>query len=161
MKYSNSKIRRQDRLLTTELADTLLKTGEYGVLSMQAEKNGGYGIPISYVWDEEQSIYLHCAIEGQKIELLKKCNNVSFCIVGKTNVVSNQFTTEYQSIILNCKASINISTDEKTNALRLLIKKYSPNEIKVGEKYIEKSFERTQVIKLDISEWSGKSKILK
>jgi len=161
MKYSVNNIRRQDRLLTEDLAIALLKTGEYGVLSMQSENTGAYGLPINFFWDKEHSIYLHCALEGRKIKLIEKCNKVSFCVVGKTKVLSNKFTTEYQSIILDCVASIVTNDEEKTNALKLLILKYSPNDIKIGEKYIQKSFNRTGVIKLTINNWSGKCKAVR
>ena len=161
MQYTNKDVRRQNRLLNKVAAVTLLDTGEYGVLSMQAEEGGAYGMPISYVWDGEQSIYLHCALEGRKIRLLHKCNNVSFCVVGKTNVIPNQFTTEYQSIILDCVASIKVETHEKIKALKLLIKKYAPNDLELGDEYIKKSFEHTELIKLSVKDWSGKSKAAK
>ena len=161
MKYSVNNVRRQDRLLTEDLAIALLKTGEYGVLSIQSENAGAYGLPINFIWDNEHSIYLHCALEGRKIKLIEKCNKVSFCVVGKTKVLSNKFTTEYQSIILDCVASIVTNDEEKTNALKLLILKYSPNDIKIGEKYIQKSFNRTGVIKLTINNWSGKCKAVR
>ncbi len=38
MNYTNEQIRRQDRLLEKEKAISLLKNGEYGVLSMQKMK---------------------------------------------------------------------------------------------------------------------------
>lgn len=44
MNYTNEQIRRQDRLLEKEKAISLLKNGEYGVLSMQDEENGAYGV---------------------------------------------------------------------------------------------------------------------
>ena len=37
MEFNNSQIRRQDRLLDEERAMEIIKEGEYGVLSMQAE----------------------------------------------------------------------------------------------------------------------------
>lgn len=61
MNYTNEQIRRQDRLLEKEKAISLLKNGEYGVLSMQDEENGAYGVPINYVWNKKNSIYIHCA----------------------------------------------------------------------------------------------------
>ena len=94
MNYTNEQIRRQDRLLEKEKAISLLKNGEYGVLSMQDEENGAYGVPINYVWNKKNSIYIHCASEGRKLHCIKRCNTVSFCIIGKTHIISNQFTTE-------------------------------------------------------------------
>lgn len=158
MNYSNENIRRQDRLLEEEKAVALLTNGEYGILSLQAEEGGGYGIPINFVWDGATSIYLHCAPEGRKLECIRKEPKISFCIVGNTHVVSNKFTTLYESIILNGEAHIGLSSEERLKALTLLIDKYAPNDKVIGLKYTEKSFHRTDVIRLDINQWSGKSK---
>jgi len=158
MLYSNDSIRRQDRILEEASAVALLKSGEYGVLSMVDKDSVAYGIPINYAWNSKESIYLHCALEGQKLQNMDLNNRVSFCVVGKTNVISNQFTTEYESIILECEASRNLSKDERMNALSLILDKYSPQDKVVGMKYAEKSFARTEIIKLEIKKWTGKSK---
>lgn len=158
MNYINEQVRRQDRLLEKEKAFILLRNGEYGVLSMQSENGGGYGIPVNYVWDGESSIYIHCAPQGRKLRCIECCNRVSFCIVGKTHIISNQFTTEYESIILNCHAHIGLNEEERMHALQLLIEKYSPDDKAVGAKYAEKSFHRTEIICLDIETISGKGK---
>ena len=155
MNYTNEQIRRQDRLLEKEKAISLLKNGEYGVLSMQDEENGAYGVPINYVWNKKNSIYIHCAPEGRKLHCIKRCNTVSFCIIGKTHIISNQFTTEYESIILKCRAYIGLNEEERINALHLLIEKYSPNDKVIGNQYAQKSFHRTEIIRLDIEEASG------
>lgn len=158
MKYTNEQVRRQDRLMEEEQATFLLKDSEYGVLSMQAKEGGAYGIPVNYVWDGDRAIYIHCAPEGRKLRCIAGCNQVSFCIVGKTRVVSNQFTTEYESLILSCKAYIGLNEEERMHALHLLLDKYSPEDKAVGKKYAEKSFHRTEIIRLDIESGSGKRK---
>jgi len=160
MNYNNEKVRRQDRLLNETDARSILKNGEYGVLSMQTEEGGAYGIPINYVWDGKHSIYLHCAPEGRKIRNIAFCNKVSFCVVGKTEVVSDKFTTGYESIVLDCRAFVDLTPEERMNAMVLLLEKYSPADMEKGMKYIEKSLDRTEVICLEISEWSGKTKMV-
>ena len=40
----------------------------------------------------------------------------------------------------------------------LLVEKLSPNDVEVGKKYAEKSFFRTEIIRLDVTEFSGKTK---
>lgn len=52
MNYTNEQIRRQDRLLEKK-SYQLIENGEYGVLSMQDEENGAYGVPINYVWNKK------------------------------------------------------------------------------------------------------------
>lgn len=161
MKYDNSKVRRQDRLLEQVDATELLRSGEYGILSMvetRDNKPAGYGIPISYVWDGKKSIYFHCAPEGHKLIALANNSEVSFCVIGHTNVISHKFTTAYESILLRGHVSISLSSEERMSALMLILDKYSPNDKEVGIKYTEKSFHRTRIIRLDIEEISGKTK---
>lgn len=88
MEYTNEAVRRQDRLLDNERAYALLKEGEYGVLSMTDEAGkAAYGIPINYVWDGKDAIYLHCAPQGRKLRCIAAHPEVSFCVVGATHVV--------------------------------------------------------------------------
>ena len=161
MKYNNNTVRRQDRLLDKTDAMELLRYGEYGVLSMveMREKTfAGYGIPINYIWDGNHSIYFHCATDGYKLTSLAKNQMVSFCIIGHTNVISQKFTTAYESIIVRGKMDLELSPEERMSALMLMLNKYSPADKEIGIKYAEKSFHRTKIMRLDISEISGKTK---
>lgn len=159
MKYVNDKVRRQDRLLEEEKALIVLRCGEYGVLSMIDDtENSAYGVPVNFVWDGATSIYIHCAPEGRKLRCIALNSNVSFCIVGNTNVISKKFTTEYESVVLRCTANVGLPVDERKHALELILKKYSLQDMSVGLKYAEKSFFRTEIIRLDIIEYSGKCK---
>lgn len=158
MEYINDLIRRRNRLLSEDEAMMLLENGEYGVLSMASPEEGVYGIPINYVWDKQQSIYFHCAPEGRKLRMLNECSRVSFCVVGRTHVISNQFSTEYESIVISGTVIRQLEEAEKRMALELLLDKYSPEDKEVGLKYMEKSFHRTHVLKLIIESVSGKCK---
>ncbi|NDV45776.1 pyridoxamine 5'-phosphate oxidase family protein [Paludibacter sp. 221] len=154
-------IRRQDRLLNTDRINELLETGEYGFFSLGANANGyAYGIPVNYVYDRiSESLYVHCAPEGEKMNILQKSNRlVSFCIVGKTCPVPQKFTTLYESVIVFGEAEIVLADDEKRKGIRKLVEKYCPGYIEVGEKYMESSFARTSVIKIKIQHMTGKSK---
>ena len=136
----------------------LLRVGEYGVLSMVSINATGYGIPISYVWDGENAIYFHCAPLGEKLDNLADNNKVSLCVVGRTKVLSDKFTTEYESIIIKGSVCLTLPDDEKMKALVMILEKYSPNDKLIGIKYAEKSFHRTAIIRLDIKSLSGKCK---
>lgn len=160
MKYSNENVRRQDRVLDEQSAEKLLREGEYGVLSMPDPLHGAYGIPVNYVWDGKDSVYIHCAPEGRKLRLLDDDSRVSFCVVGRTKPVPDKFTTEYESIVLQCTARRGLPPEERMLALELIVDKYSPGFRETGRKYAEGSFGRTEVIRLDIGEWSGKCKKL-
>lgn len=154
-------IRRQNRSLEDKLRiKELLVTSEYGFLSLGTSENGyGYGIPISYAYDEDSSsLYFHCAPEGQKLDMMKQNNKVSFCVVGVTKPIADQFTTLYESIITFGTVYSDLSEEEKRKALRLIVKKYSPGFEELGEKYMDKSWARTAVFKIDIEHITAKAK---
>jgi len=158
LKFDNSKIRRQDRLLDETRAREILATAEWGVLSMIDEDDKPYGLPLNFVWDGEDSIYFHCAPEGRKLDVIDRRDLVSFCIVGNVNLKPSQFTTEYESVIIEGEATIITSEEESMYALELLLRKFSPHDMEVGMKYAKKSFYRTNIIRIDIDTWSAKRK---
>ena len=157
MKYVNDTVRRQDRLMNEGRALELLRTSEYGVLSMVSE-GGGYGIPVNYVWDGRQSIYIHCAPEGRKLRALAENARVSFCLVGRVNLLPGKFTTEYESALFFGEAHTRLDDEEKMAALHLLIDKLSVDFRDTGDKYARKSFHRVEIIRVDFTEFSGKRK---
>ncbi len=160
-RYDNAAVRRRDRLLDEEAARKLLRRGEYGVLSMVDEEGGGYGIPLSYVWDGTEHIYVHCAPEGRKLRCLDLRPEVSFCVVGETRVCPSKFTTAYESIVVRARAVRGLADEERWRALRLLLEKYAPADCETGMHYAGKSFARTEILRLEILSVSGKCKIVK
>ena len=119
MKYINETVRRQDRLMSETRALELLRSCEYGVLSMVTEEGLPYGIPINYVWDGVNSIYIHCAPEGKKLRVLAKNSHVTFCIIGNVNLLPGKFTTEYESVVLYGEARTGLTAEERMKALHL------------------------------------------
>lgn len=156
--YCQSEIRRQDRLLDRETAIRLLREAEHGYLSMVDPDGEAYGVPVNFMWDGAASIYLHCAPEGRKLRAIAAHPQVSFCIVGPTQVLPEKFTTNYQSVVIDCVARTGLPDVERRKALTLLIQKYSPDHAEVGETYAAKSFHRTEIIRLDMIRMSGKMK---
>ena len=117
-----------------------------------------YGVPVNFVWDGDDAIYIHCAPEGKKIDILECHDRVSFCVVGNVNLLPGQFTTEYESIILDCEVTIPTYDEERLHALELIVKKFSPQHFDTGMRYAHKSLPRTCIVRLDILSWSAKAK---
>lgn len=161
MKYDNSDVRRRDRLLDEERATELLRSAEYGVLSMTGEDGKAYGVPLNFVWDGDHTIYAHCAMEGKKLRSIALRPDTSFCVVGRVSLVPGQFTTEYESIVMRCQAALVDDDDERRGALTMLVGKLDPEHLELGKKYIEKSFHRTAVLRLNVESCSGKRKYVR
>ena len=133
MKYINDTVRRQDRLLDEARSRELLETAEYGVLSMVDDDGQAYGIPVNFVWDGEDKIYIHCAPEGRKLRAIANHPKVSLCVVGRTHLLPKNFTTEYESVIVFGEARTGLPEEERMHALHLLIDEHSPDDKERGE----------------------------
>ena len=157
MIYDNTRVRRQDCLLDEARAREILASAEYGVLSMVDLEGKPYGIPVNFVW-EDDCAYIHCATEGKKLDILECNEDISFCVVGKVNLLPDKFTTEYESLVLTGSATIITSDEERMHALELLLEKLSPEHKAIGMQYAKKSFYRTDIIRLDFTTFSGKCK---
>jgi nitroimidazol reductase NimA-like FMN-containing flavoprotein (pyridoxamine 5'-phosphate oxidase superfamily) len=149
-------MRRKDRLITNAETFSILEKGEYGILSTVSSNNEPYGVPLNYCLIDE-CIYFHCALEGRKINNIDKNPRVSFCVVGKTEVLPDKFGTKYESCIVEGLASESLG-EEKQLALEGLIHKYSENFVSEGLKYIEKLKDKTRVFKISIESISGKAR---
>lgn len=150
-------IRRKDRALDNERTMNLLKTGEYGFLAMCGKNGYGYGIPMNYVLDGN-SIYFHCAAEGFKLDSIRQNNRVSFCVTGRIQVLPGQFSTAYESALVFGRMACHLSEEERRKALDLLVAKYSSGFADISKEYINQSFHRTGILRLDMEHLSGKSK---
>jgi nitroimidazol reductase NimA-like FMN-containing flavoprotein (pyridoxamine 5'-phosphate oxidase superfamily) len=57
-----------------------------------------HGIPLNFAFVNNR-IYFHCAPAGKKVDLLASNPQVSFCVVGRTQVLPEQFGTRSESVI--------------------------------------------------------------
>jgi uncharacterized protein len=149
-------IRRKDREISIREAIEILVSAEYGVLSTVDKDGQPYGVPLSYVYKND-SIYFHCALNGQKLDNITNNPRVSFCVVGKTKILPEKFATEYESAVAFGLAS-EVYGNERYNALLWLLEKYSPDFIEEGKQYIELKDKATKVFKIEISHVSGKAR---
>jgi nitroimidazol reductase NimA-like FMN-containing flavoprotein (pyridoxamine 5'-phosphate oxidase superfamily) len=149
-------MRRKDRSIDNSKAIRVLEAGEYGILSTTGSNGYAYGVPISYTYSND-SIYLHCAVEGQKLENIKHNNKVSFCVVGEITPMPQSFSVNYESVVVFGKA-VEIFESEKQEALEALVAKYSPAFTKEGLEYIRKSSIDTRMFKIEIEHLTGKGR---
>jgi len=150
-------MRRKDKAMQDGDIIGLLQNGEYGVLSTVDGNDQPYGVPLNYVL-MNNCIYFHCALEGHKLDNLALNHKVSFCVVGRTNLLPAEFSTEFESVIVFGRASV-IEGEERYQALNALIEKYSPDFVSEGGVYIEKFDSRTRVVKIEIKRMTGKAKM--
>ncbi len=151
-------MRKSERQLDNDTIKDILNSGEYGILATTGENNYSYAIPLNYVY-LNNSIYFHCAFEGNKIDNINFNNKVCFCVVGKTEIIPSKFTTKYKSAVAFGKASFISDDDEKKKVLYGFIQKYSPEFKKEGSIYIDKAVSRTNIIKISVDHVTAKGRL--
>jgi len=144
--------------LDESAARALIAKAEYGVLSMSGQDGDPYGIPINYVWDGGDLLYVHCAPDGRKLRLLRENPKVSFCIVGSVKLQSTRFTTVYESVVMKGTAELVETDEERWQAIRLILRKLAPEHIEEGIRQSQRSFGRVAIVRIRVSEFSGKCK---
>lgn len=152
-------MRKKDRQTTQEEAYQILEAAEYATLcTVNAEDGAPYGVPISFVV-KDGVIYIHMAPEGQKLENVKKDPRVCIMCVGQTLLYPVQYTTDFESVIINGTAEFVTDRDEKLEALKTLCDKYGMPE---GGAFLEKKMQggvdRMEVVKVPIASITGKAR---
>lgn len=147
------KMRRSKQTLPAEDVERILRTGNYAVMALSGDDDYPYALPINYVYDGS-GIYIHCAAQGHKIDAIRCNPKCSMCIVEKDDVIPEEFTSYFSSVILFGKASIIESREECLTALRLLCEKYSPGIDPTAE--IERFIKTVCIIRVDIDSVTGK-----
>lgn len=157
MHYDNRNIRRKDRHLDKDKALRLLEEAAYGVLCMQALPGGGYGVPLHFVWDGAESIYLHCAPEGYKLDCLAADPRACLVITGENHVLPEAFSTAYESLLLHGEVSLVSDEEQKNATLRTFLAKYIPQPGERAEHFLQHAAPRTAVLQFRILSASGKA----
>ena len=89
-------VRRADRMLSVEDAQSVLKIADYGILSTVSSDGSPYGVPLSYVYIND-TLYFHCAPEGPKLDNIIQHPEVCFCAVSQAETLADKFSVRYAS----------------------------------------------------------------
>ena len=151
------KMRRFKQMLAKVDCDNILAKATNGILSLVDTDGAPYGVPMSFVYDGHDSIYLHSAVNGHKIDCIRHDRRCSFAVVDQDMVVPEEFTTYYRSVIVTGRIVLLDGDEEIHKGLIMLGEKYSPG-IYSGEE-IAKSLDHVMVMRLDIESMTGKESI--
>jgi nitroimidazol reductase NimA-like FMN-containing flavoprotein (pyridoxamine 5'-phosphate oxidase superfamily) len=151
-------MRRIRQELPKEQCDEILNRGTYGVLSVLGDNEYPYGVPLNYVYHNGK-IYFHTAVSGHKIDAMRGHDKVSFTVVDKFEIVKEEFTTYFRSVIAFGRVRFIEDEAEKRQALVWLCERYSPNNKEGMEKEIAKGFNHLHMVEITIDHLSGKESI--
>ena len=156
-------MRKASRQKSAEWALEVFDKAPFVTVSMTRPDGTPYGLPLSLVRRDKETFYFHCAGEGEKIDCLRANPVVSLSAVSKCTPEFEEeklnFTEHYHSAVAIGRAETVTDTAEKTEALRLLCQRFLPKHMNHFEEAINRSLDRTTVIKITLTEPPvGKSK---
>jgi nitroimidazol reductase NimA-like FMN-containing flavoprotein (pyridoxamine 5'-phosphate oxidase superfamily) len=130
------KMRRKDREVTDpQIINDIINRAEVIHIGMYDGKQP-YIVPLNYGYlntNGHHIFYMHCAIKGRKIDILKEFPEVCFELdidrTVRTNPKACGWTMFFKSIMGYGKVEIVNDPDERTYGLSLLMDHYNPDGI--------------------------------
>ena len=156
------KMRRFKQELDHEACLEIINRATSGVLSVLGDEGYPYGVPLSYVYvdGEKPVFYFHCAKVGHKIDALRACDKACFTIIDRDDVVADEFTTYFKSLIAFGRTKILETREEIMPAIQLLAKRYSPDESQESRDHeIDREFAGLAMIEFTVEHMTGKEAI--
>lgn len=151
-------MRRNRQLLPEEESIAILENGTSGVLALSGDNGYPYAVPISYVYNDRK-LYFHSALNGHKIDAIRRNGLASFCVIAQDIVVPAEFITRFRSVIAFGRIRIIDEPVEKRRTAELLAAKYDPDNLGNLDREMEKGFDRMCMIELEIEHLTGKEAI--
>ncbi len=155
-------MRRKDRSRGKEFSLELIDRCTHGVMALTTGEDTPYCLPLSLVRVGD-ALYFHCAHQGRKVELMRTNPKVCVTFVGGDRPAyldKGEYTTFFQSVIVTGTVREVTDDGEKTEALRALCQKLTPQAMD-GDKFeqaVSRSLPATGVWRIDMEEISGKEK---
>ena len=116
-----------------------------------------YVVPLNFGYDG-RFLYFHAALEGRKIDIIKKNNRVGFEFdILHEIVMADQackWGAKYESVIGSGTAEIVDDLDAKKEALEWIMRQYGSD----AKDFSEEVMSKTLILRVQILEISGKAK---
>lgn len=150
------KMRRFKQQISNEECIEVLKNEKRGVLSLIGDDGYPYGIPLNHYYDEkENALYFHGAKEGHKVDAIKNCNKVSYCVYEKGIQKENHWSLNVRSVIVFGRISFVEDLEECKKIGRNIWWKFNQDEKELEEE-IKHSLTRVLCLKISIEHMTGK-----
>lgn len=148
-------MRRKEKEITDRAAlDAILHKAPICRLGL-ADDGEPYVVPLCFGYDG-RALYFHCALEGRKIEMIRRNDRVCFEADVDCEIVEAAeacgWSMRYRSVIGHGRAVLVDDPDEKEKGLHILMRHYSDRGFTMAKPAMEKAL----VIKVVIESMSGK-----
>ena len=122
-----------------------------------------YMIPLNFgaeLVEGQLYLYFHCALEGEKLNRLRKDARVSFCAYRLLRVFQKRnspcgYTTDYESVCGEGRAELVQDAARRLHGLKVLLAHYTDQPFEDGA-FEPHALSLTNVVQIRIERWTGK-----
>ena len=93
------KMRRFKQQISEEKCVEILTREPRGVMAFAGDDGYPYAIPLNFVYDGGK-LYFHCAPEGHKLDAIRRCDKVSFCVMDKGYRKDGDWALNINSVVV-------------------------------------------------------------
>ena len=152
-------MRRKRQALPLERCEEVLRRGTSGVLALSGDEGYPYAVPISYCYDGAK-LYFHCAKEGHKLDAIRREPRASFCVIDQDQVVPEEYTTYFRSVIVFGRVTVLEDDGAKRAAVEKLALKYAPaDRAEHRREYIDREWAPLCMLEMTVDHMTGKEAV--
>ena len=148
-------MRRSAQALPAEECEEILARRGEGVLAMAGDDGYPYALPLNYVYADGKLIF-HCAKVGHKMDAMKSCDKASFCVIDAADVVPEEYSTAYRSVIVFGRVKILTDAEDIIPYLHAIGAKFTKDDEEARMKYMKPLLSQVAVVVLSPEHISGK-----
>ncbi len=150
------KMRRFKQQISDAECIEILKNTKRGVLSLMGDDGYPYGIPIDHWYCEEDGkIYFHGAKEGHKIDAIKACDKVSYCVYDEGYRKEGDWALNIKSVIIFGRIKL-VEDEEKSKKICIAITRKFTDDEEYLQKELTNAFPRVQCLEITPEHMTGK-----
>ena len=152
-------MRRKKQALSEKDCAAVLNRGTSGVLALLGEEGYPYAVPLSYVYDGEK-LYFHSAKSGHKLDAVRSNPKASFCVIDQDQIIPEEYTTYFRSVIAFGTVRIVEEEEEKRSAIEKLALKYAPEDTAENRRNaIDREWAPLCMLEMTVDHLAGKEAI--
>ena len=92
---------RKSQQISSDDCIRVLTTQTRGVLSVQGEDGYPYGTPMNHFYNPvDGCVYFHCGKTGHRLDMLRQCDKVSFCVYDQGTAQPGHWALQVKSVIV-------------------------------------------------------------
>ena len=147
---------RKKQQLSQEECIAILKNEPRGVLSVLGDDDYPYGMPMNHFYCEaDGKIYFHGGKKGHKIDAIRACDKVSYCVMDKGFRKEGEWALNIRSVVVFGRIKIVDDEEKRIEIGTNLCRKFTDDESYI-EHEVKNALPRALCLELTPEHITGK-----